>query len=57
MPIKFDFRNPQAKVDTQNPPSRRRYTFIVDSEGEHSKHSEKAESDIRIGNYDQHNQS
>ena len=38
----------KAKVDT-HPPS--------DSESEHSKHYKKAESDPRIANYDQPNQS
>ena len=45
-PIRF--KTHQAKVDTHS---------SSDSEGEHSKRSKKAESNLRITNYDQHNQS
>ena len=38
----------QVKVNTHSPPH---------SEVEHKKHSKRAESDLKIANYDQHNQS
>ena len=41
-------RTHQVKVDTHSP---------FHSEVKHKKHSKKAESDLKIANYDQHNQS
>ena len=47
VPVPDKVQNPISKVDTHS---------SSDSEGEHSKCYKKAESNLRITNYDQHNQ-
>ena len=48
VPVPDKVETHQVKVDTHSP---------SDSEVEHSKRPKKAESDLRIANYNQHNQS